>query len=315
MRSRNVSPGFDADAHDDPVGQHARAAGHRREVAAGLADDRRRFAGDRALVDRGDAFDDLAVERDRRRRPRPARRRPCAARRPRCGCHGAPCFGALELLGDDLASSCRAALAACALLRPSASASAKLANSTVNQSHSATARMNPAGASPLPRERLDAEHGRQDAADVDDEHHRVAPLHARVELGERVADRRPHERRVEQRERRVAGRMDHGAHLADKQRRGARRPGRARAPARSSARRRAATVPISSTTNSGPCVGSVPAVTGNALLRRERAGDREHRHDHARSGRTTSRWRASRCRTACSPRGRRTRCRCCCRPS
>ena len=40
--------------------------------------------------------------------------------------------------------------AACALLRPSAIASAKLANSSVTQSHSVTARMKPAGASPLP---------------------------------------------------------------------------------------------------------------------------------------------------------------------
>ena len=40
--------------------------------------------------------------------------------------------------------------AAWALPRPSAIASAKLANSTVNQSQTATARMNPAGASPLP---------------------------------------------------------------------------------------------------------------------------------------------------------------------
>ncbi len=37
---------------------------------------------------------------------------------------------------------------ACALPRPSAIASAKLANSTVNHSHTATLRMNPAGASP-----------------------------------------------------------------------------------------------------------------------------------------------------------------------
>ena len=36
-----------------------------------------------------------------------------------------------------------------ALLRPSASASAKLAKRTVNHSHKLTARMNPAGASPL----------------------------------------------------------------------------------------------------------------------------------------------------------------------
>ncbi len=40
--------------------------------------------------------------------------------------------------------------AAWALLRPSASASAKLAKSTVNHSHSEIARMKDAGASPLP---------------------------------------------------------------------------------------------------------------------------------------------------------------------
>ena len=49
------------DAHADPVGQHLRAAGHGRAVAAGFADDRRRFAGDRGLVDRRDALDHLAV--------------------------------------------------------------------------------------------------------------------------------------------------------------------------------------------------------------------------------------------------------------
>ena len=53
----------------------------------------------------------------------------------------------------------------------------------------------------LADERLHAEDGRQDAADVDDEHHRVAPLHARIELDEGVADGRAEQRRVEERER------------------------------------------------------------------------------------------------------------------
>ena len=79
MRSRKVSPGLARDAHDEPVGEHARAAGDRAAVAAALADDRRALAGDRALVDRRDALDDLAVAGDRPRRPRRARRRPCAA--------------------------------------------------------------------------------------------------------------------------------------------------------------------------------------------------------------------------------------------
>ena len=52
------------DAHADPVGQHLRAAGDGRAVAARLADDRSRFTGDRRFVDRSDAFDDLAVGRD-----------------------------------------------------------------------------------------------------------------------------------------------------------------------------------------------------------------------------------------------------------
>ena len=52
------------DAYANPIGQNLRAAGHGRAVAARLADDGRRFAGDRGLVDRGDAFDHLAVRRN-----------------------------------------------------------------------------------------------------------------------------------------------------------------------------------------------------------------------------------------------------------
>ena len=52
------------DADLEPVGGDARAAGDGRAVAAAFADDRRRFAGDRGFVDRGDAFDHLAVARD-----------------------------------------------------------------------------------------------------------------------------------------------------------------------------------------------------------------------------------------------------------
>ena len=56
--------GLLGDLDDDPVGQHLRAAGHRRAVAAGLADDRRGLAGDGRLVDRGDALDHVAVAGD-----------------------------------------------------------------------------------------------------------------------------------------------------------------------------------------------------------------------------------------------------------
>ena len=50
--------------HPDPVGDDTRAGGHRRAVAASLADDRRGFAGDRRLVHRCDALDHFAVGGD-----------------------------------------------------------------------------------------------------------------------------------------------------------------------------------------------------------------------------------------------------------
>ena len=57
-------PRIDRHAHPDAVGDDARTRGHRRPVAARLADHRRAFAGDRGFVDRGDAGDHLAVGRD-----------------------------------------------------------------------------------------------------------------------------------------------------------------------------------------------------------------------------------------------------------
>ena len=56
--------GVGRDAHLDPVREHAGAAGDGAAVAAALADDRRRLAGDGGLVDRGDALDDVAVAGD-----------------------------------------------------------------------------------------------------------------------------------------------------------------------------------------------------------------------------------------------------------
>ena len=52
-------PGVGRDLDDDAVRQDHRAAGDRGTVAAGFADDRRRLAGDRRLVDGGDALDDV----------------------------------------------------------------------------------------------------------------------------------------------------------------------------------------------------------------------------------------------------------------
>ena len=52
------------DADADPVRQHLRAAGHRRAVAAGLADHGRGFTRDRGLVDGSNALDHFAIGGD-----------------------------------------------------------------------------------------------------------------------------------------------------------------------------------------------------------------------------------------------------------
>jgi hypothetical protein len=57
-------PRIDRHLHANFVGDHARSRGDRRPVAARLADHRRAFAGDRGLVHRRDAADDVAVRRD-----------------------------------------------------------------------------------------------------------------------------------------------------------------------------------------------------------------------------------------------------------
>ena len=86
---------------------------------------------------------------------------------------------------------------ACALPRPSATASAKFANSTVSQSQTAIVPVNQSGSESLApkrsRKKIDR---RDDAAQLDDEDDRVADERPRVELAERVADRREDDRRA-----------------------------------------------------------------------------------------------------------------------
>ena len=121
IRSMKVSPGFaviwttmrSESTLVPPVTELA--------VAAGLADHRRGLAGDRRLVDAGDALDDVAVAGDGLRRPPPRPGRRCGARwlgtssrrcRPRpsrwatvvgAGCACAACrLGLAAALGDGL---------------------------------------------------------------------------------------------------------------------------------------------------------------------------------------------------------------------
>ena len=125
---------------DDLVGEDARAAGDGGAVAARLADHRRRLARDRRLVDARDPLDHLAVGRDHLAgrdddlvadAELRARQRPRASRRVAAGARSSP------------RASCRSS-SACALPRPSAIASAKLAKSTVNQSQAAISQANSA---------------------------------------------------------------------------------------------------------------------------------------------------------------------------
>ena len=73
-------------------------------------------------------------------------------------------------------------VSAWALPRPSATASARLAKTTVSHSQTVIAQANT-------RRVGDGEDGGEDRADLDDEHDRVAPQGARVELAQRVRQR------------------------------------------------------------------------------------------------------------------------------
>ena len=88
-------------------------------------------------------------------------------------------------------------VAACALPRPSAIASAKLPKSTVSHSQTATVNVNQPGWPASPDDPR-ADRGEQ-RADLDHEHDRVADHLARVELAQRVAQRRARRCRVEER--------------------------------------------------------------------------------------------------------------------
>ncbi len=121
-----------------PVANDPRAAGDGAAVAAALADDRRGFAGDGGFIHAGDAFDHLAIGRDdvagfadHQVALLQLRARGPVLRVRRVNRRAMVSLRALRRLS------------ACALPRPSATASAKLANSTVNQSQIASCAMNP----------------------------------------------------------------------------------------------------------------------------------------------------------------------------
>ena len=174
------------DAHLEPVGDHQRAAGDGRAVAAGLANDRRRLTGDGRLIDRGDAFDHLAVGGDQiagldqdhlswRKLARWNR-------------HGEPSL----LIHDELGFRLFAGLAQRCRLRLAASLGHGLGE--IGEQHR----------EPQPENDLEGEAEMLAAVDpftdkddggkrgdhLDHEHHRVFHHDARIELGKGRADRR-----------------------------------------------------------------------------------------------------------------------------
>src|SRR6266436_7339668 len=112
--------------------------------------------------------------------------------------------------------------------------------------------------------RLQPQQQRQRAADIADEHHRVAPLDARVQLAQRVDQRRAHQRRIEQGNASVG----HGAAFENSCRCSTTGPSATAGTYVSAPTRN--TVPISSPTNSGPWVGILPTAAPerffNAML-------------------------------------------------
>ena len=105
---------------------------------------------------------------------------------------------------------------ACALPLPSASASAKFAKRTVNQSHAEIAPINPAGASPVPSERLEPEQGGKGTAGFDDEHDRVPDHLTGIELSDSIDDCPLVEGREKRTSLPASGRFPHGSHTPAK---------------------------------------------------------------------------------------------------
>ena len=129
--------------------EHGRATCYGGAVAARLADHRGRLAGDGRLVDRRDALDDLTVAGD----DVAGLNHDHIALAERATGHLGLSAIRLEVKPASWPSrrGCKnlpQALAACALPRPSAIASAKFANRTVNHSHKATHPMNDAAEAP-----------------------------------------------------------------------------------------------------------------------------------------------------------------------
>ncbi len=179
-------------AHDDTIGQHARAARHRASVAAGLPNDRRRFAGNRGLVDRRGAFEHVAVGGHdlsglydepvtlAQARARHAFFRSVLAQQARIGIR----FRAAQGLGLRFAASLRDRFGK--ICKEDRKPKPRR-DSEIEAGRSAVAK-------DIPHE----EDRRGSCANLDDEHYRVTGLPARIEFLERIPKSARNNRPVEE---------------------------------------------------------------------------------------------------------------------
>jgi hypothetical protein len=173
-----------------------RAAGHRGAIAARLADDRRRFTGNRRFVDRGHAFDHFAVRRndvagfdqhDVADFERGRRHQPIALRIARTGHELGLSLGALppQRLGLRLAAAFGDGFG------------------EVGEQHGEPQPQNDlkleADMLAAGDEIADQNHRGQRRDDLEHEHHRILHQRPRIELDEGGADRRHDDLGIEQR--------------------------------------------------------------------------------------------------------------------
>jgi hypothetical protein len=173
------------DLHDDAVREHLRAAGHGAAVAPGLPDHGRRLARDGRFVHGGHALDDFAVARD-----------------DLVGLDDAPVAGHQLGAGDRFLGPVGAQAPGHRFLTGRAQGrrlglAAALGDGLgqVREDHG----------EPEPdddqageqRRVLQEEEAREQGADPDDEHHRVLPEHAGIQLSRRIGQRGPHEMGVD----------------------------------------------------------------------------------------------------------------------
>ena len=174
------------DLDDEPVGEDARAGDDGAAIASALADDRRALSGDRALVHRRDALDDLAIGRhevaglDEHVVPLAELRG-----RYRLG------HGIALRLRDLLRRNVLAGLSERVRLRlaaPFGHGLGEVGEEDREPEPKGYGQDEAGGRFAFAHEGLDEQTRGEDAADLDDEHDRVSHLVAQVELSEGVDD-------------------------------------------------------------------------------------------------------------------------------